>query len=220
MRITSCFAMWVSPVLFSISCASQPPAPASSPSSPTPSSPTPNEPGEVSALEGAPDDHGTLTPASGAAAAKAGTPRQIEVPLQAKSGSKLTGKAVLTETEGGVRVVLVVEGIAPGDHGAHVHEKGDCSAPDAESAGGHFNPAGLPHGMPGEDKHHLGDLGNITIGQDGKGKLDVVARGASLKAGDPASFVGRAIIVHGNRDDGGQPTGNAGGRVGCGVIRG
>jgi Cu-Zn family superoxide dismutase len=132
----------------------------------------------------------------------------------------LKGKAVLTETEGGVHVLLTLEGVDPGDHGAHVHEKGDCSAADGASAGGHFNPQSHDHGLPGAEKRHLGDLGNIVVGKDGKGSLDITAPGANLKDGDAASFVGRAIIVHAKKDDGGQPTGNAGGRIGCGVIKG
>ena len=142
------------------------------------------------------------------------------MPLEAKSGSKLTGKAVLTETEGGVHVVLTLENVEAGEHGAHIHEKGDCSAADGASAGGHFNPMSKDHGLPGAEKRHLGDLGNITIGKDGKGSLDITAPGANLKATDAASFVGRSIIVHAKKDDGGQPTGNAGGRIGCGVIKG
>jgi Cu-Zn family superoxide dismutase len=143
------------------------------------------------------------------------------VKIEARSGSKLTGKATLTETDGGVHVTLSVEGVTPGgDHGAHVHEKGDCSAPDGASAGGHFNPAGNEHALPTTAKRHLGDLGNLTIGKDGKGSIDITIPGANLKAGDPSSFAGKAIIVHAKKDDGGQPTGNAGGRVGCGVIKG
>jgi Cu-Zn family superoxide dismutase len=112
-----------------------------------------------------------------------------------------------------------VEGISPGEHGAHVHEKGDCSAPDGASAGGHFNPAANPHALPSTVPRHLGDLGNITVGADGKGTLEIVAGGANLKAGDPNSFAGRAIIIHEKQDDGGQPTGNAGGRIGCAEIK-
>jgi Cu-Zn family superoxide dismutase len=139
--------------------------------------------------------------------------------MEPKSKSKLSGKAVLTETDGGVHIVLNLEGVEPGDHGAHVHEKGDCSAADAASAGGHFNPQSHDHGLPTAEKRHLGDLGNITIGKDGKGTLDFKVAGANLKDSDPASFVGRAIIVHAKKDDGGQPVGNAGGRIGCGVIK-
>ncbi len=146
-------------------------------------------------------------------------PRTLDVTIEAKSGSKLKGKATLTETDGGVHVVLAVEGVAPGgDHGAHVHEKGDCSAADGASAGGHFNPGGNEHALPTTAKRHLGDLGNLTVAKDGKGTIDITIPGANLKAGDPNSFAGKAIIVHAKKDDGGQPTGNAGGRIGCGVI--
>lgn len=190
-------------------CASQPPEPPAAPEASTPTSEPPAPP-----VADAP-------PAAAEAAAPAPVaPKSIEVPLEAKSGSKLVGKAVLTETEGGVHIVLTVEGISAGDHGAHVHDKGDCSAADGSSAGGHFNPQTHDHGLPGAPKRHLGDLGNITIGKDGKGTLDITAPGANLKASDVASFVGRAIIVHAKKDDGGQPTGNAGDRIGCGVIKG
>ena len=176
--------------------------------------PAPAEPPPASS----PEPAAASAPSADAAAAPAS--RGIEVPMEAKSGSKLSGKAVLTESEGGVHVVLTLEGVEPGEHGAHVHEKGDCSAADGASAGGHFNPQSKDHGLPGAEKRHLGDLGNITIGKDGKGTLDITAPGANLKATDAASFVGRAIIVHAKKDDGGQPTGNAGGRIGCGVIKG
>lgn len=195
-------------------CASHPAEPAAAPEVPPAEAPPATASVTPAASTTAADP--AATPGTTAAAA----PRTIEVPIEAKSGSKLSGKATLTETEGGVRVVLALENVEPGEHGAHVHEKGDCSAPDGASAGGHFNPQSKEHGLPGSDKRHLGDLGNITIGKDGKGSLDITAPGANLKDGDPASFVGRAIIVHAKKDDGGQPTGNAGGRVGCGVIKG
>jgi superoxide dismutase, Cu-Zn family len=160
----------------------------------------------------------TPAPAPAADAPKA-EPRMLQVKLEPKSGSKLGGSAMLMEVDGGVKVTLSVEGVAPGgDHGAHVHEKGDCSAPDGASAGGHFNPGGNDHALPTTPKRHLGDLGNLTIGKDGKGALEITIPGANLKAGDPNSFAGKSIIVHAKKDDGGQPTGNAGGRIGCGVI--
>jgi Cu-Zn family superoxide dismutase len=164
------------------------------------------------------------TPAPSAAPAPAAEPpkaepRTLEVTIEPKSGSKLSGKATLSEVDGGVKVVLSVEGVTPGgDHGAHVHEKGDCSAADGASAGGHFNPQGNEHALPTVAKRHLGDLGNLKIGKDGKGSLEITIPGANLKAGDPNSFAGKSIIVHAKKDDGGQPTGNAGGRIGCGVI--
>lgn len=185
-------------------CAGQPAEPPAAPEAPA----------VAPAVEAAP------AASAEAVAPAAPAPRSVEVPIEAKSGSKLAGKAVLTETEGGVHVVLTLAGIEPGEHGTHVHEKGDCSAADGASAGGHFNPQSKDHGMPGAEKRHLGDLGNIVIAKDGKGTLDITAPGANLKASDPASFVGRSIIVHAKKDDGGQPTGNAGGRIGCGVIKG
>lgn len=181
-----------------------------------PEPPEAPEPPPPPAAEPASDAATPATAESEAAAA----PRTIQVVLEAKSGSKLAGKATLTETEGGVHVLLALEGVEPGEHGTHIHEKGDCSAADGASAGGHFNPHTKDHGLPGADTRHLGDLGNVTVGKDGKGSLDITAPGANLKPDDPASFVGRAIIVHAKKDDGGQPVGNAGGRIGCGVIQG
>lgn len=169
---------------------------------PAPTEPPPPEPSPAPAAESAP-----------------AAPKTIEVALQAKSGSKLSGKVVLTETPEGVKVVLSVENVKPGDHGAHIHEKGDCSAPDGASAGGHYNPTSHPHALPANSPRHLGDLGNITVGKDGKGTLEIVAAGANLKDGDASSFVGRSVIVHEKKDDGGQPTGNAGGRIGCAEIK-
>lgn len=202
-----------------LACASQPAEPPGAPEAPAaPAAPAAAEAAAAPAASTpAPE---TAGPAATGALTPSAPATSIEVPIEAKSGSKLSGKAVLTETEGGVHVVLTLEGLEPGEHGAHVHEKGDCSAADGASAGGHFNPASKDHGLPGAEKRHLGDLGNITIAKDGKGSLDITAPGANLKASDPNSFVGRAIIVHAKKDDGGQPTGNAGGRVGCGVIKG
>ncbi len=143
---------------------------------------------------------------------------KIEVTLLAKSGSSLTGTATFVDTGSGVSVVIDVAGISPGKHGTHIHEKPDCSADNADSAGGHYNPHSKDHAMePGAG--HIGDMGNIEIGADGKGRLEVTLAGANLKAGDPNSIRDRAIIVHEKEDDGGQPTGNAGGRIGCGELR-
>ena len=141
------------------------------------------------------------------------------MPLAAKSGSQLSGQATFTEVAGGVKVTVHVAGAPPGKVATHVHETGDCSAPDAKSAGGHFNPTGKPHGLPPAGERHLGDLGNIEIKPDGTGVTEIVVQGATLQEGDPSSYLGRSIIVHDKLDDGGQPVGNAGERIGCGVIR-
>jgi len=125
---------------------------------------------------------------------------------------------VLTEESSGVKIALTLEGATPGEHGAHVHETPDCSAPDAKSAGSHYNPDKHAHGLPDAKERHIGDLGNIVVGKDGKGALELMIPDANLKAGDPHSYIGRSIIVHEKKDDGGQPVGNAGGRIGCAVI--
>jgi Cu-Zn family superoxide dismutase len=114
-------------------------------------------------------------------------------------------------------VVARIEGLTPGTHGFHVHEFGDCSAPDGASAGSHFNPAGTPHAAPTEKMRHTGDMGNVEAGADGVATLDYVDAQAAFE-GD-ASILGRGVIVHANADDfKTQPTGNAGGRLACGVV--
>ena len=130
------------------------------------------------------------------------------------------GWATFTErSTGGVAVVVHIENAPPGIHGLHVHEKGDCSAPDASSAGGHFNPGGDPHAGPTEMHRHAGDLGNITIEANGTGHLELVTDLLTVRPG-PNSVVGRAVVFHEKADDlKTQPTGNAGGRFGCGVIQ-
>lgn len=139
--------------------------------------------------------------------------------LEPRSGSNVKGTLTFRTVGAGVEISGTVEGLAPGDHGFHVHEHGDCSAPDAASAGGHFNPLDQPHGAPDADAHHAGDVGNLTAAADGKATKTFVMKGVTL-AGDATSIVGKAFIVHEKADDlKTQPTGDAGGRVACGVIR-
>lgn len=130
----------------------------------------------------------------------------------------VVGTVEFKETDGGVEITANLEGLKKGNHGFHIHEKGDCSAPDAKSAGGHFNPSGHKHGGPEGEEHHEGDLGNITAGKDGKATVTLTVKGITLKDGD-TSIVGKGFIIHDKADDfKTQPTGNAGDRVACGVI--
>lgn len=138
--------------------------------------------------------------------------------LEARSGSKASGTVTFTKEREGIRVNAKVSGLAAGTHGFHIHEKGDCSAPDASSAGGHFNPGGSEHGDPKMKNRHAGDMGNIEIKKDGTGSL-------MLKVSDPKNFSawaeigGKAVILHEKADDlKTQPTGNAGARIACGLI--
>lgn len=139
--------------------------------------------------------------------------------IEARSGSQLTGHATFTDVAGGVLVELEVHRVKPGYHAVHVHEKGDCSAADASSAGGHFNPAGKNHGSPHALDHHAGDLGSMLVDEKGDGYHVLLMPDLTVHPG-PSSVVGRAIIVHETYDDlVTQPTGNAGGRIGCGLIK-
>lgn len=143
----------------------------------------------------------------------------------------MPGKAVLYSTKGntvsgtvdflpvaeGIKVIADIQGLTPGEHGLHVHAFGDCSAKDAMSAGGHFNPTGQAHGAPTALHHHVGDLGNITANAAGKAHSEVIVKSLSLAGMN--SIIGRGVIVHAQKDDlHSQPVGNAGGRVACGVI--
>jgi Cu-Zn family superoxide dismutase len=159
------------------------------------------------------------SPAEEAEPLPRGPSKSIRVTIAAKSGSKLKGSASLSEKAEGVQIVIDLEGVPAGEHAAHIHEKADCSAANASSAGEHFNPHGHQHGLPNEEQRHLGDLGNITIDKEGKGTLEIVIPGANLRDVDEHSFVGRALIIHEKKDDGGQPSGNAGGRIGCAEIK-
>lgn len=141
--------------------------------------------------------------------------------LAPTAGNKTSGLVSFTQGTEGVRVKARVEGLTPGLHGFHIHEKGDCSAPDGSSAGGHFNPTSAPHGDPAHSSKHSGDFGNINANADGVATLDVTVPLAqlTLTEGSPVNAVKRAVIVHVAPDDfTTQPTGNAGGRLACGVI--
>lgn len=137
--------------------------------------------------------------------------------LHPTEGNGAHGIVTFTKVENGIRITADVEGLSPGMHGFHIHEYGDCSAPDATSAGGHFNPENMPHGAPTDVERHAGDLGNLEAGEDGKAHYERVDNIISLSG--PQSIVGLAVIIHGGEDDfTSQPTGNAGPRVACGVV--
>ena len=139
--------------------------------------------------------------------------------LKATQGNNVQGTLRINETPPKVHIVGEITGLSPGKHGFHIHEKGDCSAPDAASAGGHFNPDHTMHGAPDAAEHHTGDLGNIVADSSGKAQVDMTVDFLEL-AVDPKTIDGKAVIVHAGEDDlHSQPAGNAGARVACGVIQ-
>lgn len=137
--------------------------------------------------------------------------------LTPTEGNNVNGVVTFIETPQGLRVIAEITGLTPGEHGFHIHEKGDCSAPDAKSAGEHYNPDQKPHGSPDNGDHHIGDLGNITADRSGIARHDRVYP-ISLK-GDHG-ILGKSVIIHSQADDfKTQPSGNAGSRLACGVIQ-
>ncbi len=135
------------------------------------------------------------------------------------AGSAIAGTATFTDTPDGLQVSVQVTNVQPGKHGLHIHQYGSCDDV-GKAAGGHYNPDGVKHGFlptDGFTDAHAGDLGNIDVGADGSGKLELTLSGLRLSGGK-YTVGGRAVVLHEQVDDFGQPTGNAGGRIGCGVI--
>lgn len=133
--------------------------------------------------------------------------------------NSVRGTVTFTKVEEGVEVVAELTGLPPGPakHGFHIHEFGDCSMDDGICAGGHFNPTNQPHGGPDDDERHVGDLGNVESDESGNATYRRVDR--VIELGGPHSIIGLSIIIHADPDDlTSQPTGNAGARIGCGVI--
>lgn len=141
--------------------------------------------------------------------------------VQAKSDTSTSGKVTFKERKGAVTMKLSAENLTPGIHAIHIHEKGDCSAPDAMSAGGHWNPMQEMHGKWGHGEHHNGDIGNLVADENGKAVLTFTTDRWCLGCQDrQKNIVGKSIIIHKDKDDFvTQPTGNAGGRVGCVEIK-
>ena len=138
-----------------------------------------------------------------------------------QEGSEITGDVTLREEAGGLVVKVSLYNVPnPGKHGFHIHDKGSCDE-GGTAAGGHFNPKDAPHGFiikNGLEHAHAGDMGNILINEDGTGNFAIFLAGIDLGQGE-MGVDGRAIILHEKEDDFGQPTGNAGGRIGCGIIK-
>ncbi len=160
-----------------------------------------------------------------AAAALAGCQTMSDDPpratagLEATKGNKTVGEVTFEQVGGKVRVTAQIINLKPNqEHGFHVHEVGDCSSGDGMSAKGHFNPYGKPHG-PQSSEHHAGDMPNLKADDKGRVRMTADLDVVTITPG-PASIVGRAVIVHADPDDyKTQPTGNAGARLACGVIK-
>jgi Cu-Zn family superoxide dismutase len=143
-----------------------------------------------------------------------------EAQLQPASGSSVSGQVRFAQAGGTVVVSGEIRGLRPNaEHGFHVHEKGDCAGGDGMATGGHFNPGGKAHGHPMRGDHHAGDLPALQADASGVARFRFESTSIAVGSG-PADVTGRGLIVHQNPDDyRTQPTGNAGGRIACAVIR-
>ncbi|KAF1013378.1 MAG: Superoxide dismutase-like protein YojM [Stenotrophomonas maltophilia] len=174
----------------------------------------PSAPGADSAAPSA-----DVAPAANANAAATANATAELAPTQ---GNETKGSVSFKLVDGRVHVTGQVSGLKPGsEHGFHIHEKGDCSAPDATSAGGHFNPGHQDHGSVTADPHHVGDMPNIKADDKGVATIDApVSSNVNIGKGDDFDIIGRGLIVHADPDDyTSQPTGNAGARLACAVIK-
>jgi Cu-Zn family superoxide dismutase len=153
----------------------------------------------------------------GLTGALADEPTKAIAVLHPTKGSTVEGTVTFTKSGDQVKVVADITGLTPGKHGFHIHEFGDCSSPDGKAAGGHFNPANAPHAGHDAMARHVGDLGNIEADTSGKAHLELADNMMTMSG--PNSIIGRGLIVHEKADDlKTQPTGDAGGRLACGVI--
>ena len=152
-----------------------------------------------------------------AASAIADEPTKAVAVLHATKGSNVEGIVTFTKSGDEMKIVADITGLTPGKHGFHIHEFGDCSSPDGKAAGGHFNPTNNPHAGHDVAQRHEGDMGNVEADSSGKAHLELTD--SMMTMSGEKSIIGHGVIVHEKADDlKSQPTGDAGGRVACGVI--
>ncbi|WP_299887677.1 superoxide dismutase family protein [uncultured Lacinutrix sp.] len=146
---------------------------------------------------------------------------KVKLALAPKSDSNVKGNIVFRQEGGKVEMTAMLEGLTPGEHAIHIHEKADCSSADGKSSGGHWNPTNKPHGKWGDTAgFHKGDIGNFTADEKGFAVVNKTTDQWCIGCGDAnKDILGKAIIVHEGIDDfTSQPSGAAGSRVSCGGI--
>ncbi|MBZ4409981.1 superoxide dismutase family protein [Myxococcus sp. XM-1-1-1] len=165
------------------------------------------------------------TPPAPAPAPAAAAPAKKEAPKGETAKAtvkdaqgKDVGEITFEQAKQGVLIKGTLHDLPPGQHAFHIHETGKCEAPEFKTAGAHFNPTKKAHGMMAHKGKHLGDLPNLYVGQDGKVQFDTFAQGG-LTVKSLFDKDGSAVVVHVKEDDyATDPTGDAGGRLACGVV--
>ncbi|MET0360719.1 MAG: superoxide dismutase family protein [Sphingobium sp.] len=154
-------------------------------------------------------------------AGSAATPAPMAKAMLSAGDGAARGEATMSEVPGGLSVKVMAVGVSPGTHAVHIHTTGACAGPDFTSAGGHWNPAAHQHGRDNPAGMHMGDLPNMVVGANGVGEIEYLVPGGVLNGGAMPLFDadGAAIVIHAQADDyKTDPTGNAGGRIACGVL--
>ena len=161
-----------------------------------------------------------LLQSAGATDAPARPSVEVQVTEVRRADGALAARAMIFVGRGAVEVRIQAAGLATGHYGAHVHAVGRCDAPDFETAGPHWNPTGRQHGTLNPEGHHLGDLPNFEVGEDGHGRLEFAIPGALLAGAQGlVDADGAAIVIHANPDDyRTDPSGNSGARIACGAL--
>jgi len=178
----------------------------------------------VSCKQNAKKENSTATDSTATEAAapeKKPEVKKVKVAMESKSDSNVSGNVVFKEENGKVTMTAVFDGLNPGDHAIHLHEKADCSAADGSSAGGHWNPTFEKHGKWGDaEGYHKGDIGNFSADENGNGTITFETDQWCIGCGDEKKdILGKAVIVHQGTDDfTSQPSGAAGSRISCGGV--